>query len=244
MRRYFSWLPNFITLINLFSGSCAIVELFNERYNNVILFVIISLIADFLDGLIARALKAQSIIGKDLDSLADLISFGLLPSFILYHLAEQQEYSLWNYLCFSVVIFSALRLARFNHDTRQTYHFVGLPTPANALLTSSLLLFLIFEQPEISEHNIFLKWNSIIFSNIIYSTKMLRVWALLSSLFLILPVNLLSLKAPKYKISEIKHQLIFITGSILIFILFGHMSVFWIMIWYLIWSIIWYYIIL
>ncbi len=244
MRRYFFWLPNFITLLNLFFGSCAIVELFKEQYTNVIFFIVLSLIADFLDGLMARVLKSQSLIGKDLDSLADLISFGLVPSFILFHLAEQQEHSYWNYLCFSVVIFSALRLARFNHDIKQSYHFIGLPTPANTLLVLSLLVFLINENPEISEHNFFLKWNSIFFSNILYSNKLLRIWAVISSLLLILPVHLLSLKAPKFKFSEIKHQLIFIAGSILLIILLGSMSVFWIMLWYLLWSIIWYYIIL
>ncbi|GIV30065.1 MAG: hypothetical protein KatS3mg028_1131 [Bacteroidia bacterium] len=100
MRKYLSWLPNAITLINLLCGSIAIVLLLNEQYESTITLVFISLLADFLDGLTARSLNAQSIIGKDLDSLADLITFGLLPSVILYHLAEQQEHSAWNYICF------------------------------------------------------------------------------------------------------------------------------------------------
>lgn len=244
MRRYLNWLPNFITLLNLFFGSIAIVELLKEQYQNVILFVLISLVADFLDGLVARSLKAQSLIGKDLDSLADLVTFGLLPSMILFHLAEQQEHSLWNYLCFAVLISSALRLARFNHDTRQSYYFIGLPTPANAMMILSLLIFIINENPESSEHHTLLKWNSIFFSKIIYSNFNIRLLSIISAILLILPINLISLKFPKFTFQETKHQWILLSGIILLWILFGPMFLFWAIMWYLLWSVIWYYIIL
>lgn len=243
MRKFISWLPNAITLVNLFCGSIAIVALLEENYSKVLILISISLIADFLDGLVARSLKAQSLIGKDLDSLADLVTFGLLPSIILYHLAEQQEHSSWNYLCFLVVIFSAIRLARFNHDTRQSYYFIGLPTPANALFILSLLIFLIYENPEISEHSAVLKWNAVFFSKIIYSTKSIRIWAIFSALLLVLPINLISLKFTKITLKETKHQWILFMGILLILLLFGKFGLFWIMLWYLLWSLIWYYII-
>lgn len=241
MQRIINWIPNTITLINLLCGSIAIVSLWREQYQTVVILVIISLIADFLDGLIARYLKASSLIGKDLDSLADLVTFGLLPSMILYHLAEQQEHSEWNYLCFAVVLFSAIRLAKFNHDTRQSYYFIGLPTPANTMIILSLLIFMINEQPEISEHSALLRWNAIVFSNILYSVKTIRTLAILSSILLVFPINLISLKVPKFALKEMKHQWILLIGSSILLILLGPMSLFWIMVWYILWSITWYY---
>jgi len=244
MKKLVSWIPNAITLINLLCGSIAIYQLLNEHYSNVVILVGIALMADFLDGLIARSLNAKSLIGKDLDSLADLVTFGLLPSFILFHLAEMQEHSNWNYLCFSVVLFSAIRLARFNHDIRQSYYFIGLPTPANAMIILSLLLFIIYENPDVSEHSILLKWNAILFSKIIYSTKALRTLSMILSILLIFPINLISFKFPKFTFQETKHQWILLTGVIIIFALFGKMGLFWAMMWYILWSLIWYYIIL
>ncbi|RME16129.1 MAG: CDP-diacylglycerol--serine O-phosphatidyltransferase [Bacteroidetes bacterium] len=244
MKKYLSWLPNAITLTNLLCGSIAIVMLLNEQYENAIILVFISLLADFLDGLIARGLNIQSVIGKDLDSLADLVTFGLLPAIVLYHLAEQQEHSVWNYLCFLVVLFSAIRLAKFNHDTRQSYYFRGLPTPANAIFVLSLLIFSTYESPEISEHSFWLKWNTVILSKIIYSTKTIRFLSIISSVLLITPINLISFKSPRYTFSAIKHQLILMAGIILLTILFGKFVLFWAILWYILWSVIWYYFIL
>lgn len=244
MHRYLSWLPNFITLINLLCGSIAIAELLKENYTVVVGLVWIALVADFMDGLLARSLRSISLIGKDLDSLADLVTFGLLPSFILFHLAELQEHSIWNYVCFSVVIFSALRLARFNHDVRQSYYFIGFPTPANAMLILSLLIFMIYENPQLSEHSVLLRWNAVFLSKLIYSTKAIRIFSVISSLSLILPVNLISLKFPKFSLKEMVHQWILIIGIITLFLMLGKMALFWAIVWYFLWSIMWYYFIL
>ena len=244
MRKYLGWLPNFITLVNLFCGSVAIIELLNERYFNVLVLVVIALIADFTDGLLARSLRAQSIIGKDLDSLADLITFGLLPSMILYHLSEIQAHSMWNYLCFSVVIFSAIRLARFNHDIKQSYYFIGLPTPANAILILSLLVFVIYEDPRVSEHSVLLRWNAVFFSKIIYSPKSIRALSIISSVLLLFPVKLIAFKLPKFTFKEAKHIGILLIGILILIILLGKMAFFWIIVWYIFWSILWYYFIL
>lgn len=241
MRKYFSWIPNALTLTNLLCGSIAITELLNERYASVLGLVVMALLADFLDGFVARRLKVQSMIGKDLDSLADLVSFGLLPSLILFHLAEQMAHSVWNYLCFSGVIFSAIRLARFNHDMRQSYYFIGLPTPANALLILSLLVFILYENPERSAHSALLKWNAVFFYNIIYSAKALRTMAIVSSFLLVFPVYFISLKVTKWTLKETLHQQILLIGILLIMALFGIMGLFWAMIWYLVWSVLWYY---
>jgi CDP-diacylglycerol--serine O-phosphatidyltransferase len=102
-------------------------------------FVLISAGFDFFDGFAARLLKVQSSLGKELDSLADVVSFGVLPGILLYVLTKTHTDSLWlPYFTLIVPLLSAYRLAKFNLDTRQTDRFIGLPTPANALLLSTL----------------------------------------------------------------------------------------------------------
>lgn len=139
-------IPNFVTCCNLFSGCIASVMAFQASYTAAIAFIVLAAIFDFFDGLLARALDARSPIGKDLDSLADDISFGVAPSLIVYSLFKEvkvPEYlsSVSEYLpyaAFLISVFSALRLAKFNIDTRQTSSFIGLPTPANALFWGAL----------------------------------------------------------------------------------------------------------
>lgn len=133
-------IPNAITCLNLFSGCVGLVLAFENQLLFAAYAIGISAILDFFDGMMARLLKAYSAIGKDLDSLADVVSFGVLPSVIIFQLFKQipavNEYL--PYSAFIIAIFSALRLAKFNNDARQTENFIGLPTPANALLIASL----------------------------------------------------------------------------------------------------------
>lgn len=134
-------IPNAVTCLNLFSGCLGIVFAFQGELKSASYAILIAAILDFLDGMLARLLKSYSEIGKELDSLADMVSFGVLPSTIVYQLFLQspQITGIWiNYSAFFIAIFSALRLARFNIDVRQSENFIGLPTPANALLISSL----------------------------------------------------------------------------------------------------------
>lgn len=138
-------IPNAVTCMNLFSGCIASVMAFEARYDMALLFVILSAVFDFFDGLLARALNAHSIIGKDLDSLADDISFGVAPSAVVFSLLREASYpaaaaacAAWlPYAAFLISVFSALRLAKFNNDSRQTSSFIGLPVPANALFWSA-----------------------------------------------------------------------------------------------------------
>lgn len=129
-----------ITCLNLLTGAAGCVVIIEGNYHVAIYFVAIAGFFDFLDGLAARLLGVQSAIGKELDSLADMISFGLLPS--LYMLMVMRNlnpaYELLPYVALGIAAFSALRLARFNIDDRQTNEFIGLPTPANALMATSL----------------------------------------------------------------------------------------------------------
>lgn len=133
-------LPNAITCANLFSGCIGIVFAFKGNLETAAYFVIFSGIFDFFDGMVARLLNVKSAIGKDLDSLADMVSFGFLPGVIMFHLLKASDYSseYLPYLGFIITIFSALRLAKFNNDTRQTEDFIGLNTPMNTLFICSL----------------------------------------------------------------------------------------------------------
>ena len=132
-------LPNFITLLNLLSGVLGILWVLEGQLLYGAYFVILSAGFDFLDGFVARLLKVQSDMGKELDSLADVVSFGVLPGILLYSLTKAQTNSqVLPYLTLIIPMLSAYRLAKFNLDTRQSDRFIGLPTPANALLLSTL----------------------------------------------------------------------------------------------------------
>ena len=144
-------LPNAVTCLNLLCGCLALTHIFAGRLETGAWFVAAAAAADFADGLLARALRVSSAIGKDLDSLADMVSFGVVPGAIFFQLLARDVVSNglpeWvPYLGFAVSIFSALRLAKFNNDTRQTTSFIGLPTPACTLVVASLPLILAYDQ--------------------------------------------------------------------------------------------------
>ena len=140
--------PNFITCCNLVSGCIATLYAFIGSPEMALLFIIIGAAFDFCDGLSARALGVSSPIGKELDSLADDITFGFAPSAIVFSQLCVMDYpdaieplsDYLPFLAFVIAAFSALRLAKFNLDTRQTTSFIGLPTPANALFWASLVV--------------------------------------------------------------------------------------------------------
>lgn len=142
------YIPNTVTCLNLFSGCIACVMAFESRYEWAALFIILSAVFDFFDGMLARVLKAYSKIGKELDSLADDVSFGVAPALIVFSLFKEMHYPGFcagfteyiPYTAFLISVFSALRLANFNVDERQTSSFIGLPVPANALFWASLVV--------------------------------------------------------------------------------------------------------
>lgn len=134
-------IPNTITCFNLFSGCMACVAALGDRYEIAALWIGLAAFFDFCDGLAARLLHAYSPIGKELDSLADIVSFGVAPGMLVYMQFLQPGFAdaaspltdLFPYTAFLIPVFSGLRLARFNIDERQTSSFIGLPVPANAL---------------------------------------------------------------------------------------------------------------
>lgn len=128
-------IPNLLTCGNLLAGSLAVVfTLYHHRPDVAIALIVLAAIFDFFDGLVARALGVSSPIGKDLDSLADVVSFGLAPATLVWYTLQGLGItSVWSYGVFLLVAFAALRLAKFNNDTRQSTSFLGLPVPSNAL---------------------------------------------------------------------------------------------------------------
>jgi CDP-diacylglycerol--serine O-phosphatidyltransferase len=136
-------IPNSITCLNLISGCIATYWAFQGDAQLALLFIVIGAVFDFFDGMVARLLHVSSPIGKELDSLADDITFGFAPSAIVFNFLVPLTTHLSPiipYLAFIMAAFSALRLAKFNLDERQALGFIGLPTPANALFWGSLLV--------------------------------------------------------------------------------------------------------
>ncbi|SEI42106.1 CDP-diacylglycerol---serine O-phosphatidyltransferase [Dyadobacter sp. SG02] len=200
-------IPNALTCGNLLCGCIGVVEAF---LNNLLLSCVligIALIFDFLDGFIARLLKVTSPIGRDLDSLADMVTFGLLPAIILYQLLMQSIpdlFGIWKaYPAFIVAIFSAIRLAKFNNDPRQSDSFIGVPTPANAMLIASLPLIVHTEGE--------------FWKNIIINTNNLLILSVIMSYALVMELPLIALKFKSFgwKGNEARFILIGVTVVLL-----------------------------
>ncbi len=133
-------IPNTITCLNLLCGCVAVVAALEGFAIMAFALVLLAAVFDFMDGMAARLLKAYSPMGKELDSLADLVSFGLVPAMLVFDVLRDADLGgMYAYLAFLIAVFSALRLAKFNVDERQTSSFIGLPTPANALFWGGLL---------------------------------------------------------------------------------------------------------
>lgn len=133
-------IPNTITSLNLFSGSVGVVMAFQANYQIALACMLLAAVFDFCDGLSARALHAYSSIGKELDSLADVVSFGFLPATMVYQLLTvASDNAYLPFVAYIITVFSALRLAKFNVDERQTSSFIGLATPANAIFWAGLV---------------------------------------------------------------------------------------------------------
>ncbi|QAA81462.1 phosphatidylserine synthase [Aequorivita sp. H23M31] len=171
-------IPNFITSLNILCGSIAVLFAVSGNLIVASVFVFLGIFFDFFDGLAARSLNAQSDIGLQLDSLADMITSGLVPAIVMFQLlnlaflgtmqnltdvfsSQGWNVGIKNYLPLIgllIVVASGYRLAKFNVDTRQTSGFIGLPTPANTLLILSLPLILEYQFSEVAESIILNKW--------------------------------------------------------------------------------------
>lgn len=195
-------LPNTLTCLNLLSGCIGIVALWNGRVHHAVWYVIIACGFDFLDGFSARSLHVSSAIGKELDSLADMVSFGLLPSLVMYSMIDTlSSSSFLPFAGFSIAIFSALRLAKFNISENQKDSFIGLPTPANALLITSLIYL---SSP----------WDTLISQDFF-----LVAITAFSSFMLVAPVELFALKFKTFTWKDNQVKFTFIAFSVLLLVI-------------------------
>lgn len=135
-------IPNAITSMNLLSGCFATIFAINGNYQAAFLFILAAGIFDFCDGFAARLLKAYSPLGKELDSLADMVSFGVAPAMLFFSFMQSISAGVIVFIPLLIAVFSGLRLAKFNIDTRQSENFIGMSTPPCAFLCGSLLYVL------------------------------------------------------------------------------------------------------
>lgn len=221
-------IPNGITSCNLFSGCIASYMAFQGDFRMAMLFIVLGAVFDFFDGMSARLLNVSSPIGKELDSLADNITFGLAPSAVVFSLFMEIDIpefmsgvsDLLPYSAFIISVFSALRLAKFNLDERQTTSFIGMPTPANALFWSSLAIC-------ISEGE-YLQW-----FNALYLLLLVFVMSFL--LVSELPMFSLKFKKLSWKTNKIKY--IFLIVSISLLVLYGVNGLSAVILWYILLSV-------
>jgi CDP-diacylglycerol--serine O-phosphatidyltransferase len=212
-------IPNTITLLNLLAGLLALIHAFNGNYNEAFSLVCLGIFFDYWDGFFARIWKVQSPIGLQLDSLADMVTSGVVPGLVMYKMLadiqeNQSQYNLTEdtyymgvvpYLGFLITLTSCYRLAKFNIDTRQTDSFIGLPTPANALLIMSI--------PMIQFHSEF-EWLVDFLSN----PYILVGVTVLSSYLLNAEIPLFSLKVKSFSWEKYKMQVVFLILSLILIV--------------------------
>lgn len=221
-------IPNILTSCNLFSGCIAAYMAFHGNYKEALLFIVLGAMFDFFDGMTARLLHVSSPIGKELDSLADDITFGLAPAAIAFSLFKEVYYpdflmpvaGIMPYTAFLIAVFSGLRLAKFNIDERQTSSFIGMPTPANALFWASLA---------VGGHSFLISDNF----NAIY----LFVLVVVMSLLLVAELPMFSLKFKDLSWGHNKISYIFLIVSLPLLIIFQLSGIAAVTIWYILLSL-------
>ena len=177
-------IPNTITSMNLLCGALGVIFTFQGALHIAFYLMLAAAVCDFFDGFAARLLKAYSPMGKELDSLADLVSFGLLPSMMFHRrLVEGGMTGFVAYIPLIICVFSALRLAKFNVDDRQTENFLGLPTPACAMWCGSLVFA--------ADHGV------MSMANLLHDTYLIPIASVLLALLLVSEIPMFSFKIKK-----------------------------------------------
>lgn len=206
-------IPNLITLLNLLSGCIALVFAIDLNFEMAFFFVSLGIFLDFFDGFFARLFKVSSPLGLQLDSLADMVTSGLVPGFVMFlMLSKNADSSFLPYLGFIITLGSCYRLANFNIDTRQTDSFIGLPTPANALLILSL--------PLVMQHT-----NSELIYEFLKNQWVLLAITAFSAYILNAEIPLFSLKIKAFNFSKNKLQIIFLTASVVLLVAFQYLGI-------------------
>lgn len=227
-------IPNFITLLNVLSGCIAAVLAVQNKLDLAALFVFVGILCDFMDGLAARLLKAYSDVGVQLDSLADMITSGLVPGIVMFQLLNMSHFGGWNsslsvttsetmiwsggqiipisLFGFLITMASAYRLANFNVDENQVSSFRGLPTPANALLILSLPLILMYQ-------------NTPVLTEIILNPWFLMGLTVISAFLLNSKIELFALKFDNYGFKDNGIKYLFLIGSLVLLILMKFLAI-------------------
>lgn len=218
-------IPNTITCLNLISGCIAVINAVQGNTSVAVLFILCGAVFDFLDGMTARMLHAYSNIGKELDSLADIITFGLSPALLCFNFLKYFDYCspvatrFVPYIALLIAALSGVRLAKFNIDTRQTTSFLGLPVPANALFWCGICYKGVLGPTE--------WWIAVIY--IVFIVAM--------SLLLVSEIPMFSLKFKNLSWKENKLRFIFLLISIILIAALGIGSLSYIIILYILLSL-------
>jgi len=217
------YIPNTLTTFNLLSGLISLTLTFEGNYVYASFFIFIAAVFDFLDGNAARLLKAYSELGKQLDSLADVVSFGVAPGIMIFRMMSDQcagssnaleQMHITPYFAMLIPVCSALRLAKFNIDLRQEVNFIGLPTPASAIFFASIPLVL-YTQPVLFSL-IHLDFLITFFSN----TRILTILAVFFSYLLISEFKIFSMKFKSLVWNGNQLRYVFLISSLVLFVLF------------------------
>lgn len=210
-------IPNAITLLNLFCGCIAMVFVSNQDFEMAFFFVFLGIFFDFFDGFFARLFKVTGELGLQLDSLADMVTSGVVPGYVMYYLLvnSQHEISTCPYipfLGFIITLGSCYRLAFFNIDTRQTDSFIGLPTPANSLFMLSLPLVIKYSDSFAAFEMLTSQW-------------VLLLITAFSAYILNAEIPLFALKIKKFTLKDNLLQIGFLTLSVLLLVFFQYAGV-------------------
>ena len=226
-------IPNAITLMNLFCGCIAAVFALNNDFEMAFYWVSLGIFLDFFDGFFARLFQVSSPLGLQLDSLADMVTSGVVPGIVMYQLMgssssfPQWGWSMepWPFLGFLITLGSCYRLANFNIDTRQTDSFIGLPTPANALFILSL--------PLVLQHS-----DSMLVLEILTNYGVLLGITLLSVYILNAEIPLFSLKIKKFNLKDNALQIVFLFLSLLLLVFFQYLGILLVIVFYILLSVV------
>lgn len=235
-------IPNFITSMNLLSGCIAIALSFDPGLHRYApWFIFLAAAFDFLDGFSARLLHAYSEIGKQLDSLADVISFGLAPGCLIFqvmHLIMNREHPFFSLYspgiagaafllaCFLIPLFGAIRLARFNIDDSQKYSFSGLPIPASAVFFASIVLLLYTTRMETVR-------------SLILNKYVLLSCSMLFSFLMVSRIPMISLKFKNYALRENLGRYVLVAGSLILVIVGSYAGLALVIPYYILISLLW-----
>jgi len=202
-------IPNLFTMLNLFCGCLALVMAIDLKFDMAFYFVCLGIFFDFFDGFFARKFNVAGPLGVQLDSLADMVTSGVVPGYVMFKMMANSDSfgieSYFPYLGFVITLGACYRLAKFNIDTRQSDSFIGLPTPANALFLTSLPL-------------INLSFYDDNFAGMIYNNWVLVCLALLSAYIMNAEIPLFSLKIKDFSFAKYKLQIFFLAISVLMLI--------------------------